>query len=142
MSALPNHALFTVEGQVAAPTAFLIDGSNYIKLRDIAAMLADTEKGFAVAYDLATDSVALAGGRTYTPLGTELAGVRDAAVVQAGAGSQQITLDGAPLTLTAYMIDDENYVKLRDLAQAIDCGITYDPATQAVDLNPSLPYEA
>ncbi len=142
VSALPNHALFTVDGQTAAPTAFLIDGSNYIKLRDIAAMLADTEKGFAVAYDLATDSVALAGGRTYTPLGTELAGVRDAAVVQAGAGSQQITLDGAPLTLTAYMIDDENYVKLRDLAQAIDCGITYDPATQAVDLNPFLPYEA
>ena len=142
VSALPNDAPFTVDGQTAAPTAFLIDGSNYIKLRDIAAMLADTEKGFAVAYDLATDSVALAGGRTYTPLGTELAGVRDAAVVQAGAGSQQITLDGAPLTLTAYMIDDENYVKLRDLAQAIDCGITYDPATQAVDLNPSLPYEA
>ena len=142
VSALPNDAPFRVDGQAAAPTAFLIDGSNYIKLRDIAAMLADTEKGFAVAYDLATDSVALAGGRTYTPLGTELAGVRDAAVVQAGAGSQQITLDGAPLTLTAYMIDDENYVKLRDLAQAIDCGITYDPATQAVDLNPSLPYEA
>ena len=142
VSALPNDAPFTVDGQAAAPTAFLIDGSNYIKLRDIAAMLADTEKGFAVAYDLATDSVALTSGQAYVPLGTELAGVRDAAVVQAGAGSQQITLDGAPLTLTAYMIDDENYVKLRDLAQAIDCGITYDPATQAVNLNPSLPYEA
>lgn len=105
-------------------------------------MLAGTEKGFAVAYDAATDSVALTSGQAYTPLGTELAGARDAAVVQAGAGSQQITLDGAPLSLTAYMIDGANYVKLRDLAQALDCGVTYDPATQAVGLQPSLPYEA
>lgn len=142
VSALPNHAPFTVDGQAAAPTAFLIEGSNYVKLRDMAAMLAGTEKGFAVAYDGENDSVALTSGTAYDPLGTELAGVRDAAVVQAGAGSQQITLDGAPLSLTAYMIDGANYVKLRDLAQALDCGVTYDPATQAVGLQPSLPYEA
>lgn len=43
----------------------------------------------------------------------------DAAVVQAGAGSQSITLDGEALTLKSYLIDDANYVKLRDLAQAL-----------------------
>lgn len=141
VSALPNGAPFTVAGQAVTPTAFLIEDNNYIKLRDAAAMLAGTEKGFAVAYDRETDSVALTSGQAYTPLGTELAGVRDAAVVQAGAGSQQITLDGVPLPLTSYMIDDANYVKLRDLAQALDCAVTYDKATQAVGLEPSRPYE-
>ena len=46
-----------------------------------------------------------------------------------------------PLPLTSYMTNDANYVKLRDLAQAIDCAVTYDKATQAVGLEPSRPYE-
>ena len=141
VSAVPNDAPFTVDGQAAAPTAFLIEDSNYIKLRDAAAMLAGTEKGFSVAYDGASDAVALTSGAAYEPLGTELAGVRDAAAVQAGAGSQQMMLDGVPLELDAYMIDGANYIKLRDLGQALDCGVTYDPATQAVGLEPSLPYQ-
>lgn len=141
VSAVPNDAPFTVDGQAAAPTAFLIEDSNYIKLRDAAAMLAGTEKGFSVAYDAASDAVALTSGAAYEPLGTELAGVRDAAAVQAGAGSQQMMLDGVPLELDAYMIDGANYIKLRDLGQALDCGVTYDPATQAVGLEPSLPYQ-
>lgn len=141
VSAVPNDAPFTVDGQAAAPTAFLIEDSNYVKLRDIAAMLAGTEKGFSVAYDAASDAVALTSGAAYEPLGTELAGVRDAAAVQAGAGSQQMMLDGVPLELDAYMIDGANYIKLRDLGQALDCGVTYDPATQAVGLEPSLPYQ-
>lgn len=141
VSAVPNDAPFTVDGQAAAPTAFLIEDSNYVKLRDIAAMLAGTEKGFSVAYDGASDAVALTSGAAYEPLGTELAGVRDAAAVQAGAGSQQMMLDGVPLELDAYMIDGANYIKLRDLGQALDCGVTYDPATQAVGLEPSLPYQ-
>lgn len=75
-------------------TAFLIDDANYIKLRDAAAALSGTEKAFAVAYDAASDSVQLSRGGAYEALGTELSGMRDAAVVQAGAGSQSITLDG------------------------------------------------
>ena len=88
------------------------------------------------------DSVQLSRGGAYEALGTELSGMRDAAVVQAGAGSQSITLDGETLTLKSYLIDDANYVKLRDLAQALDCGVAYDNATRAVVLDPAAKYAA
>ena len=140
VSALPNPAPFTVAGQPVAPTAFLIEGNNYIKLRDAAQMLTGTEKQFAVSYDAATGAVGLHPGQAYEALGTELTGVRDAAVVQAAPGASQITRDGMPLSLTAYLIDGENYIKLRDLAQALDCGVSYDSATCAVGLEPSQPY--
>ena len=68
--------------------------------------------------------------------------MRNAAVVQAGSGSQRITLDGEGLSFKTYLIDDANYVKLRDLAQAIDCGVGYDNATRAVTLNPAESYTA
>lgn len=142
VSALPNDAAFAVNGTPAAFTAFLIDGANYIKLRDAAAALSGTEKTFSVAYDAADDSVQLTRGGAYEALGTELSGVRNAAVVQAGSGSQRITLDGETLSLKTYLIDDANYVKLRDLAQAIDCGVGYDNATRAVTLNPAESYAA
>ena len=142
VSALPNNAPFTVAGQAFTPTAFLIGGSNYIKLRDMAVMLAGTDKRFAVAYDGAADTVHLTSGGSYEPLGTELSGLRDAAVVQAGAGSQRILLDGVPLMLRAHQIDGANYIALRDLAQALDCGVTYDPVTRGVGLEPSQGYEA
>ena len=93
----------------------------------MAVMLAGTDKRFAVAYDGAADTVHLTSGGSYEPLGTELSGLRDAAVVQAGAGSQRILLDGVPLMLRAHQIDGANYIALRDLAQALDCGVTYDP---------------
>ena len=142
VNALPNDAVFAVGENRAAFTAFLIDDANYIKLRDAAAALSGTEKAFAVAYDAASDSVQLSRGGAYEALGTELSGMRDAAVVQAGAGSQSITLDGEALTLKSYLIDDANYVKLRDLAQALDCGVAYDNATRAVVLDPTAKYDA
>ena len=142
VNALPNDAAFAVGESRAAFTAFLIDDANYIKLRDAAAALSGTEKAFAVTYDAASDSVQLSRGGAYEALGTELSGMRDAAVVQAGAGSQSITLDGEALTLKSYLIDDANYVKLRDLAQALDCGVAYDNATRAVVLDPAEKYTA
>ena len=142
VNALPNDAAFAVGENRAAFTAFLIDDANYIKLRDAAAALSGTEKAFAVAYDAASDSVQMSRGGAYEALGTELSGMRDAAVVQAGAGSQSITLDGEALTLKSYLIDDANYVKLRDLAQALDCGVAYDNATRAVVLDPTAKYAA
>ncbi|MDO4270506.1 MAG: polysaccharide deacetylase family protein [Eubacteriales bacterium] len=140
VTAVPNAAAFTVDGAPAAPTAFLIGGSNYVKLRDAAQALAGTEKAFSVSYDKASDSVALVSGEVYAPNGAELAGPRDAAAVQAYASPQTITLDGAPLGVDAYSIDGANYVGLRDLARALDCCVTYDRETQAVGLDTSRSY--
>ena len=140
VSAIPNDAAFSVGDTAFAPTAYLIGGSNYVKLRDAAQALSGTEKSFSVAYDAASDSVALISSEDYASLGSELSGPRDAACVQARAGSQSLTLNGDALSLTCYRIDGANYVRLRDLAAALDCGVGYDAATRAVTLLPDERY--
>ena len=136
ISAIPNNAAFAVDDTAFTPTAYLIDRANYVKLRDAAQALAGSSKAFSIDYDAQTDSVALTSGAAYLPLGTELTGPRDAACVQAHTGSQRLTLDGEALTLSTYRIDGANYVKLRELAEALGCGIGYNADTRAVTLLP------
>lgn len=48
-------------------------------------------------------------------------------------GSQQIELE-------AYAINGHNYVKLRDVGQAVDFNVAYDPARNAAIIEPDKPY--
>ncbi len=67
-------------------------------------------------------------------------------VVQAAAGllanpsSQQFYLNGQRINLRAYEINGSNYVKLRDVGQAVGFGVTYDAATNSVHINPDQTY--
>ena len=142
VTAVPGSASFTVDDTPAAFRAYLIGGNNYVKLRDAAQALSGTDKQFSVDYDKAAETVTLTSGTAYTPIGGELAGHADVAAMQAKTSSQLLTLDGAALTLTAYEIEGANYVKLRDLAGALDCAVTYDKETGAVGLDTALPYTA
>ncbi len=40
-----------------------------------------------------------------------------------------LSLNGTPITPTAYAIDGNNYFKLRDMAELLDFGVTYDKAS-------------
>ena len=42
--------------------------------------------------------------------------------------------------MTAYSISGSNYVRLRDISQAVDFGVTYDAATNFVYINGTQPY--
>ena len=63
-----------------------------------------------------------------------------AAGLMANPSSQRFYLDGEQINLTAYEINGSNYVKLRDIGQAVDFGVTYDAATNTVHISPDKPY--
>ena len=52
-----------------------------------------------------------------------------AAGLMANPSNQKFYLDDQRISLTAYEIGGSNYVKLRDIGQAVDFGVTYDAAT-------------
>ncbi len=54
--------------------------------------------------------------------------------------SQPIYVDGQRITMTAYNIGGNNYVRLRDIGRAVDFGVTYDAATNSVHIDPNSPY--
>ena len=123
-----------VNGKRMVFDAYNIDGSNHFKLRDLAYALNGTEKQFEVGYDNVTKAITLTSGKAYTPVGDEMA-AKATGDKTPMPGASEILLDGGAPALTSYSIDGSNYFKLRDLARALDFGVTYDAATKAVGID-------
>ena len=55
--------------------------------------------------------------------------------------AQRFYLNGQRIALEAYAINGSNYVKLRDIGQAVGFGVTYDAAANSVTIHPDQPHE-
>ena len=115
------------------PTGYNIADNNYFKLRDIGTLV-----GFGVEWNGETQTVEISTART-TP---STAGISDMAASGAVAkvSDQRITVDGVQVNMTAYQIDGNNYVKLRDIGKQVDFGVGYDNATASVRIDTDAPY--
>ena len=63
-----------------------------------------------------------------------------AASIAATLSTQPIYMDGQRVSMTAYSIGGNNYVRLRDIGRAVDFGVTYDAATNSVYIDSTQPY--
>lgn len=107
---------------------YIIDNYNYFKLRDVAAVLKDTEAKFGVEYK---DEVAtLTKGADYKVADTDQKEVKK--VSKGILTNDKVMVGDKALTATAYKIDNSNYYKLRDLGEALGFGVDFDKATNTV----------
>lgn len=113
--------------------AYNISGNNFVKLRDIASMLAGTNKQFSVGYNETTNAISLLSGGYYTTNGQENVKLQPSRNIMISI--QPVTLNNQPITMTAYNIDGNNYVMLRDLALILNFGLSYNSATDTVQIN-------
>lgn len=125
-----------IENDKYNAAAYNIDDNNYFKLRDIAEMLNGTIKTFDIKYDGATNSIDMLSFYDYTPAGGELT-PGDGAERTAVTSSAFLTLDGVPVQATCYNIEGNNYFKLRDITDALDCRVEWEPTTQTIWVIPS-----
>ena len=63
------------------------------------------------------------------------------ATLTATPSAQPIYVDGVRVSMTAYAINGNNYVRLRDIGQAVNFGVTYDAATNSVYIDTNAPYQ-
>ena len=61
--------------------------------------------------------------------------------LKATLSSQPIYVNGQRVQMEAYSIHGNNFVKLRDIGQAVDFGVTYDSATNSVRIDPNSSYQ-
>lgn len=54
--------------------------------------------------------------------------------------AQTFYMDGQQIYLEAYSINGNNYVKLRDIGQAVNFNVSYDEQTNSVRISPNEPY--
>ena len=105
------------------------NGTNYVKLRDLAYALNGTAAQFEVEYD---GSIRVIPGRAYTPAGGEMTTPFTGDRIYTG-GTTGLKVTGEAVDLTAFtLLDDQGggytYFKLRDLGTVLGFGVGWDDA--------------
>ena len=131
VEAAPALSAVLVDGENVYFDAYSVGGGDYFKLRDLAYVLNGTAKQFEVGYDAATNAIILTSGEPYTAVGGEMAGKAADGKTPAPSNSI-ILLNGTEVQFTAYLIDGNNYFKLRDVGKAIDFGVERDGVRNTV----------
>lgn len=119
------------------------NGTNYIKLRDMAQVLNGTKAQFSVGYDNASKSISAATGEAYTPTGTEMTTPFSGNRMFTGK-DQTILVDGKQTSMFVItLLDDQgggyNYFKLRDLGKALGFNVGWT-SQRGVFLETDKPY--
>lgn len=129
-----------VNGTITEFEAYLIEGNNYFKLRDIAKVVSGTDKQFEVTWDNKNKRINLVSSKSYTDVGGELAKGDDIQKI-AIPNESSIYKDGALIeNLKAYTINGNNFFELRDLTQEFNIAVDYDAKTKAVSIDTKLDY--
>lgn len=139
VEAKPSGSNVLVNGEKIGFEAYNIKGNNYFKLRDIAEVVSGTEKQFDVTWYNELKVIYLQSNKEYISIGGELT-EGDGKAKVGTLNTSKILKDEEKIELTAYLINDNNYFKLRDLAAEFNIGLTYDEKTQTVGIDTSIGY--
>ena len=133
-TATPSAHTVMVDGETVAFRAFLIDGSNFFMLRDIAYVLSGSNSQFEVSWDESAGSINLLSGARYTSVGGEMQPAAEA-IETATVSTAAVLVNGSVVSLRAYNIRGNNFFMLRDLGDALGFGVDWDAdaATVVVD---------
>ena len=129
---LSNQSL-SVDGKLIDCEKYNIDGNNYFKLRDLAAILNGTGSQFDVGYDTEKRLISITTNHAYTdPQPSDLVPGEDQSATTVSS-SQSIMINGALRDdLTAYNIGGYNFFQLRELGAALGFYVDYDIPTRTM----------
>ena len=133
------RAKVTVNGKPVEFQTYTIDDYTYFKLRDIAFAINGTSKQFMTFWDESTQSIQLVRRAPYTSTGSSAVGKYGDTI--ATTSTAKLYCDGARKNVSAYTINDYTYYKLRDIAQLIDMGVTWNESTMTIGIETSQSYK-
>lgn len=140
VTAAPTKSAVLINGKSVAFEAYNINNSNYFKLRDIAMALNGTVKQFGVNWDSQKNSIVISAKSVYTAVGGELTSSGNTASLGTAKTTTSLYLNGKAICLTAYNIGGYNYIKLRDMASAINFGIGWNEGTSTISIDTAAGY--
>lgn len=122
---------FTVNGEEVHIRAYIINGKNYLRLRDAAAALKGTKAQFQVDYDKEKNLVMIETNKPYEDLSnTKIYSSQKK--LWATMKDMDILFNGKEKKLKSAFIIDTNYIELRDLAKLMGFDVSYDAPTKTV----------
>jgi len=138
--ALPTTSNVIVDGTKVSFKAYNINGNNYFKLRDLAAALNGSSKQFDIEWNGNKNTINLISSKSYNIVGGELETNNDVAVKTAVSSAAKLYLDDKEIQITAFLIDGNNYFKLRDIGACINFGVLWDGNTNSIIIDSSTGY--
>lgn len=133
------RAKVTVNGKPVEFQTYTIDDYTYFKLRDIASAINGTQKQFMTFWDEPTQSIHLVRRAPYTAAGSSAVGRYGDTI--ATTSTAKLYCDGVRKNVSAYTINDYTYYKLRDIAQLINMGITWNESTMTIGMETGQSYK-
>lgn len=133
-----------VNGKAQTLSAYNIAGNNYLKLRDIAALLDGTVKEMNVGWNDAQWTATISMPGEFVQRGDELSTLSEPA--RYAQSTQYFTYNDLPVYPLAYNVTgvaDEtgsNYVMLRDVASLLNFGVTYNASTKSINIDTASKY--
>jgi len=137
--ALSGTATVKVDGKEIGFDAYNIKDNNYLKLRDVAMALTDTQKQFDTVWNEEKRAINLVTNTAYIETGGELSpgnGENKNAIPS----TAMLLLNGETISLTAYNIEGNTYFKLRDLGQTLNFGVFWNDSSKVVTMESSMSY--
>ena len=133
MKAVKSSQKITLDKEAVEVAAYNIAGSNYLKLRDVAAIMSGKKKQFNIDYNAERKLIVVETGKPYTKLESDLKPIKEASA-KAILSEKEIILNGDDEDIDTAFINESNYVKLRDIAKIANFYVGYDEASQTVIL--------
>jgi len=118
-----------VDGELVEAAAYNIDGNNYFKLRDLAALLTATGSKFNVTYE--EPNMIVTTGEGYTPIDGDLVKGDDKSDTCVPS-RQVLVVDGEQASILVYNIGGNNFFQLRGLGALVGFDVDYDDETRTM----------
>lgn len=134
VEATKNTKKVTLDGEEVKVGSYVIEGYNYLKLRDVAAIMTTKKSQFNVGYDAEKNLVIVETDKPYTKEAGDLAAIKDAKA-KAMLEVKKIMVNGEAKDIKTALIKGNNYMQLRDLGALVGFGVGYDEKTKTVLLS-------
>lgn len=133
VEAVKNTKKVTLDGEEVMVGAYDVEGYNYLKLRDVAAILNGKKCQFSVGYDEPTKLISVELTKAYEKVEGDLAEIKDEKA-KAIVSVKKILVNGEEKEVKTALINEYNYMQLRDLGSLVGLGVGYDKVNKVIML--------
>ncbi len=133
VDAVKNTKKVTLDGEEVMVGAYDVEGYNYLKLRDVAAILNTKKCQFNVGFDKPTKLITVELAKGYEKVEGDLAEIKDEKA-KAIVSVRKILVNGEEKEIKTALINEYNYMQLRDLASLVGLDVKYDAKNKVIML--------
>lgn len=122
-----------VDGKQMKSSAYLIDGSSYVRIRDVAELLKNSKSKFNVEYQKEFKQVHVYKNANYKDgSGSQLKPIDKNTVLKKS--FSPLYIGGVAFNLDSYLINGNNFYKLRDLGVSIGFKVQWDQRNKMISV--------